>query len=279
MATLTVAQLKDELKKQKVPFEDGRLKKYYVDLYTNSRRRSAPPTAFSDDEDKPSTAQLASPKGRRSLVRRPTPSTPQKNSDSASDLDDDALRQELTRRGHTPGPITASTRDLYRRILRDSINADASGTPQKNASAPGTPAKKVKSKPLLLSDDEGTSETDSGASKSPSRRSRSSSLTRRRSEIEKLQLNNPGPRMADIVPDGASPAPLPRSRRAITQRDSSVEPEAKPVATTSSCDILGGSSRRQAIIMLVILIAMAISVVFALRYGINMPLPSVPKKR
>lgn len=49
MSTLTVAQLKEELRRNGVSFDDGKLKKYYVDLYENMK--SSPSVAdYSDDE-------------------------------------------------------------------------------------------------------------------------------------------------------------------------------------------------------------------------------------
>lgn len=49
--SLTVAELKDELSKNQIPFVGKKVKQYYVDLYRQNVQTTVLPTSFSSDED------------------------------------------------------------------------------------------------------------------------------------------------------------------------------------------------------------------------------------
>lgn len=206
-------------------------------------------------------------------------------------LADAQLRTELIKHGHTPGPITNTTRNVYRRMLADSIAEDAApsqsktATPtKKSSSAPGTPLKKTPKREQAAKDlDFSDTEVPDGrvsevGSKSVSKPTTRTTSSRRRSEIDRLKLDHPGPQMAQTVPTSESGIGT-RSRRPVDQVGSG-NSRANQKSSNSSHAVTGKAAlanNRQWLIMAAVFALMALSVIFALQYGLPRKLP-VPKK-
>ena len=165
-------------------------------------------------------------------------------------------------------------------MLQDSTGTPSKrGTPSRkpaSASAPGTPAKTPKQQSKVKSIDMSDDESPDGAvvnvaPKSTNQSYGTSSTTRRRSEIDRLKIDNPGPQMAQAVPP---------SEEGIRTRSRRTVGDAVPASSKAEGTELPAvkvADNRQWMIMLVVFVVIAISVVFAMRFGLPAKLQQAPR--
>ncbi|XP_062373989.1 thymopoietin a isoform X1 [Sardina pilchardus] len=121
-SVLTKEKLKSALLANDVSLPNGEQKKdVYVQLYlknltAQNKKKSAPPEAFSSDDELPAPVVSNRSRSGRKATRKTD--KPRPDEVDVLELSDDDLREQLQKYGVSVGPIVASTRNLYERKLQ-----------------------------------------------------------------------------------------------------------------------------------------------------------------
>ncbi|XP_031438437.1 thymopoietin a isoform X2 [Clupea harengus] len=121
-SVLTKDKLKSALQANNVSLPNGEQKKdVYVQLYlknltAQNKKKSAPPEAFSSDEELPAPVVSNRSRSGRKATRKTDKPLPTEV--DVMELSDEDLREQLQKYGVGIGPIVASTRKLYERKLQ-----------------------------------------------------------------------------------------------------------------------------------------------------------------
>ncbi|XP_041935346.1 thymopoietin a isoform X3 [Alosa sapidissima] len=121
-SVLTKEKLKSALLANNVSLPNGEQKKdVYVQLYlknltAQNKKKSAPPEAFSSDEELPAPVVSNRSRSGRKATRKTD--KPRPDEVDVLELSDEDLREQLQKYGISVGPIVASTRKLYEKKLQ-----------------------------------------------------------------------------------------------------------------------------------------------------------------